>query len=302
MRILITGVTGLIGRPLRARLEARGDQVVGLTRSAPSEDGGLRQWDPAGSSVSSAVVSGFDVVVHLAGENIGEGRWTTAKKARIRDSRVRSTQILSEALARREARPRLVVSGSAIGYYGNRGSAVLDEDSGPGSGFLSDVVVAWENAAAPLRDAGVPVVHPRTGPVLSTQGGALAKMLPPFKMGLGGVVGSGAQYMSWIALDDAVAALQHLIDHGDAMSGAINVVAPNPATNRDFTRTLGRVIKRPTALHVPALAARLAAGEMADELLLVSQRASSKRLEATGFEFRFPELAAALKHVIETNA
>ncbi len=298
-RVLITGSTGLIGRHLSGVLRARGDQVVGLSRSGSGRH--VRRWDPTAASLDPALVSGFDVVVHLAGENIGEGRWTETKKRRIRDSRVHATRMLSEALARAEGPPALLISGSAVGYYGNRGAEVLSEDSGPGRGFLAEVTTGWERAAEPAQDAGITVVHPRTGPVLSTLGGALAKMLPPFKMGLGGVVGSGTQYMSWITLDDTVAALCHLVDHALALQGPVNLVAPNPVTNREFTHVLGHVLKRPTAIPLPAMAARLALGEMADELLLGGQRVSPERLEASGFRFQFPQLEGALQHVIETH-
>jgi len=296
-RVLITGSTGLIGRHLTAVLRDRGDEVVGLTRGEPPTNGNLIRWDPSGSALDPALVSGFDAVVHLAGENIGEGRWTSGKKARIRGSRVRGTRLLSETLAQTDSPPEVFISSSAVGYYGNRGSDILTEDSGPGDGFLAEVAVAWESAADPAREAGIRVIHPRTGPTLST---LLSKMLTPFKMGLGGVVAGGSQYLSWIALDDAVTGLCHLIDHGERLPGPVNLVAPNPVTNREMTHALGRAIRRPTAIPVPAAAARLVLGEMADELLLASQRVSAERLQASGFEFQFPELAAALDHALTT--
>jgi len=301
-KILITGSTGLIGRHLSAALRDRGDEVVGLTRSESVAGQTTRQWNPSASSLDPAVVSGFDVVVHLAGENIGEGRWTTAKKDRICQSRLKSTRILSEALARAEGPPQLLISASAVGYYGDRGEELLTEKSAPGSGFLAELAVEWENAAGAAREGGITVIHPRTGPVLTTHGGALAKMLPPFRLGLGGVAGSGEQYMSWIALDDAVASLCHLVDRGRDLAGPVNVVAPTPVTNREFTHALGRVIRRPTAIPLPAVAARLMLGEMADELLLAGQRVSAERLQASGFRFRFPQLESALRHVIETSS
>ncbi len=287
----------MIGRHLAAVLRDRGDEVVGLTRGEPSADGKLIRWNPAGSSLDPALVSGFDAVVHLAGENIGEGRWTSGKKARIRGSRVRGTRLVSETLAQTDSPPEVFISSSAVGYYGDRGSDILTEDSGPGTGFLADVAVAWENAADPARGQGVTVIHPRTGPTLSTM---LSKMLTPFKMGLGGVVGGGDQYLSWITLVDVVTGLCHLIDHGERLSGPVNLVAPNPVTNREMTHALGRALRRPTAIPVPAAAARLVLGEMADELLLVSQRVSAERLQASGFEFQFPQLAPALEHVLTT--
>ncbi len=296
-RVLITGSTCLIGRHLAAVRRDRGDEVVGLTRGESSADGTLVRWDPSGSSLDPALVSGFDAVVHLAGENIGEGRWTSGKKARIRGSRVRGTRLLSETLAQTDSPPGVFISSSAVGYYGDRGSDILTEDSGPGTGFLADVAVAWESAADPAREAGVTVIHPRTGPTLTTM---LAKMLTPFKMGLGGVVGGGDQYLSWITLDDVVTCLCHLIDHGERLPGPVNLVAPNPVTNREMTHALGRALRRPTAIPVPAAAARLVLGEMADELLLASQRVSAERLQASGFEFQFPELDAALDHALTT--
>ncbi len=296
-RVLITGSTGLIGRHLAAVRRDRGDEVVGLTRGESSADGTLVRWNPSGSSLDPVLVSGFDAVVHLAGENIGEGRWTSGKKARIRGSRVRGTRLLSETLAQTDSPPGVFISSSAVGYYGDRGSDMLTEDSGPGRGFLADVAVAWESAADPAREAGVTVIHPRTGPTLSTM---LAKMLTPFKMGLGGVVGGGDQYLSWITLDDVVICLCHLIDHGERLPGPVNLVAPNPVTNREMTHALGRALRRPTAIPVPAVAARLVLGEMADELLLVSQRVSAERLQSSGFEFQFPQLEPALEHVLTT--
>ncbi len=296
-RVLVTGSTGLIGRHLAAVLRYRGDEVVGLTRGASSTDGTLVQWKPSSSTLDPALVSGFDAVVHLAGENIGEGRWTSGKKARIRGSRVRGTRLLSETLAQTDSPPGVLISSSAVGYYGDRGADTLIEASGPGDGFLAEVAVAWESAADPARDAGIAVIHPRTGPTLSTM---LSKMLTPFKMGLGGVVGGGDQYLSWIALDDVVTGLCHLIDHSQRLPGPVNLVAPNPVTNREMTHVLGRALGRPTVIPVPAAAARLVLGEMADELLLASQRVSSERLQSSGFEFQFPELEGALDHALTT--
>lgn len=298
-RILITGVTGLIGRSLAHALRRRGDEVWGLSRSADGAESHIRRWDPTAEVLDPDSVSGFDVVVHLAGENIGDGRWTRAKKERIKHSRIHGTRILSEALARAPAKPRLLVAGSAVGYYGNRGSELLSESSGPGTGFLAEVVIGWEDAVAAARDAEISVATIRTGPVLSTNGGALAKMLPPFRIGLGGVVGSGRQYMSWIALGDVVGACAHVID--GEISGVVNVVAPNPVTNEEFTRALGRTIRRPTIIPLPAVAARAVLGEMADELLLVSQRVSSARLEQSGFQFELPTVQEALAHLLATQ-
>lgn len=300
-KVLITGASGLIGGRLAALLRERGDEVVGLVREGSRADIPTRHWSPATGNLEALVVSGFDAVVHLAGESIGESRWTKAKKKRIYESRVQGTSVLCEALVRAPKRPDVLVSSSAVGYYGDGGEDILTEESEQGMGFLADVCGAWEEATEPARSAGIAVVLPRVGPVLSTHGGALAKMLGPFKLGLGGVVGSGSQYMSWVAIDDVVRALCHLIDHGTSLAGPINVAAPNPVTNRDFTNTLGRVIHRPTAIPLPAMAARLVLGEMADELLLVSQRLSVGRLLDSGFAFRYPELQGALEHIISSE-
>ncbi len=301
MRILVTGVTGLIGKRLSELLVRRGDEVEGLTRAKARPELALSQWDPTATTLDPDTVAGFDAVVHLAGDNIGQGRWTRAKKARIKQSRVHGTRILSEALARTREQPRVYLAASAVGYYGSRGNEAISEESGPGSGFLSDVVVEWEQATSAARDAGVRVICARSGPVISTRGGMLAKMLPPFKLGLGGVVGRGDQYISWIALDDLVEAFTHLISMDHPVDGPVNVVAPNPVTNREFTRLLGSVLKRPTPVPLPAGVARLVLGEAADELLLVSQRVSADRLDHTGFEFRFPHLRPALEHILATG-
>lgn len=301
MRILVTGVTGLIGKRLSEVLLRRGDEVEGLSRAKARPELALSQWDPTATTLDPDTVAGFDAVVHLAGDNIGQGRWTRAKKARIKQSRVHGTRILSEALARTHERPGVYLAASAVGYYGSRGNETLTEESGRGSGFLSDVVVEWEEATSAARDAGVSVISARSGPVISTRGGVLAKMLPPFKLGLGGVVGRGDQYMSWIALDDLVEAFIHLITMDHPANGPVNVVAPNPVTNREFTRLLGSVLRRPTPFPLPAGVARLALGEAADELLLASQRVSADRLEQTGFGFRFPHLRPALEHIIATG-
>ncbi len=243
-----------------------------------------------------SALEGVDAVVHLAGENIAE-RWTAAKKARIRDSRVKGTQLLCETLTRLSSPPKVLVSASAIGYYGDRGEETLTDDSPPGRGFLPEVCRAWEAATEPARQQGLRVVQLRLGVVLSVAGGALAKMLPPFRLGLGGVLGSGRQYMSWIALDDVVGTLQHAVVT-DALQGPTNAVAPRAVTNQEFTKTLGKVLGRPTAMPLPAFAARLMFGEMADELLLASARVQPTKLLASGYQFRYPELAEALRHLL----
>jgi uncharacterized protein (TIGR01777 family) len=238
-----------------------------------------------------------DAVVHLAGENIAAGRWTERQKARIRDSRVKGTRLLCDLLARYSPPPKALVCASAVGYYGDRGDEILKEESAPGSDFLFDVCREWEAATQTAVERGIRVVNLRIGVVLSPLGGALAKMLTPFKLGAGGVIGSGRQYMSWIALDDVVRAF-HFALTNQSLLGPVNAVAPNPVTNRDFTRTLGRVLSRPTVFPMPAFAARLAFGEMADALLLASTRVEPARLLAGSFIFRYPDLEGALRHLL----
>jgi uncharacterized protein len=296
MNILVTGASGLIGSALVASLTSTGHGVTRLVRSQPNSEGKTARWDPMAGTIDASAFEGVDAVVHLAGENIAE-RWTSAKKRRIRDSRVKGTQVLCEALARLASPPKVLVSASAIGYYGDRGEAILTDDSAPGNGFLSEVCRAWEAATEPARQQGIRTVPLRFGVVLSAAGGALAKILPPFRLGLGGVLGSGRQYMSWIALDDVVGAIQHAIVT-DSLQGPTNAVAPQAVTNQEFTKTLGKVLGRPTAVPLPAFAARLMFGEMADELLLASARVQPVKLQASGYRHRYPELEGALRHVL----
>jgi len=300
MKILVTGSSGLIGSSLIPLLTSGGHSVTRLLRShASSRAVGTAEiiWNPDESHVPSFGLEGFDAVIHLAGESIAEGRWTDAKKARIRDSRIKPTRALCDTLAKLNRPPRVFVCASAIGYYGNRGEEILLEGSAPGTGYLSDVCLEWEGAAASAVQKGIRVVNVRFGVVLSPAGGALAKMLVPFRMGVGGKVGDGKQYMSWIALDDAIGAIYHAVTN-DRLIGAVNAVAPNPVTNLEFTKTLGRVLSRPTLFSVPAAAARIAFGEMADALLLASTRVLPGHLKETGYEFRYPELEAALRHLL----
>jgi uncharacterized protein len=296
MNILVTGASGLIGTALVSSLASSGHEVTRLVRGQPTSEGKTARWDPMAGTIEAGAIEGVDAVVHLAGENIAE-RWTSAKKAKIRDSRVKGTQLLCETLTRLSSPPKTLVSASAIGYYGDRGDAVLTEDSPPGQGFLSEVCRAWEAATEPARQHGIRVVQLRLGVVLSAKGGALAKILPPFRLGLGGVLGSGQHYMSWIALDDAVGAIQHAIAT-DALQGPTNAAAPRAVTNQEFTKTLGNVLGRPTAIPLPAFAARLMFGEMADEVLLASARIQPTKLVASGYQFRYPELEGALRHVL----
>jgi uncharacterized protein (TIGR01777 family) len=298
MKIIVTGASGLVGSALVPSLVAAGHQVTTLVRRATKEQTrpgvGEVEWNPAAGQLDAARFAGADAAVHLAGEPIAEGRWTDEKKRRIRASRVESTRLLAETLARLEPRPRVLVSASAIGYYGDRGAEVLTEASAPGRDFLAEVCQAWEAAAEPARAAGIRVAHTRIGVVLSGAGGALAKMLLPFKLGVGGRVGSGRQYMSWIALADVVGVIERALTD-ESLAGPVNTVAPQPVTNEEFTKTLGRVLGRPTFLPVPAFGLRLALGEMADALLMSSARVESARLRAAGYEFKYPQLEGALR-------
>lgn len=298
MKILVSGSTGLVGSHLVPVLKSDGHEVVPLTRSSSdAANSNSVIWDVAEGTIEREKLTGFDAVVHLAGEPIAERRWNDEKKARIRDSRVKGTRLLSEALAELETPPRVMVSASAIGYYGDRGDDVLTEESGTGETYLSKVCWEWEAAADPARSAGIRVVHPRIGVVLSTEGGALNKMLTPFKLCVGGVVGSGKQYWSWIALDDLVGVIRFALTE-ERLTGPVNAVAPNPPTNREFTKMLGKVLGRPTIFPLPAFAARIALGETADELLLSSARVVPKRLQDAGYQFRHPELEEALRSIL----
>lgn len=297
MNILVTGPTGLIGSALVQHLNGEGHAVTRLLRNrvSPGEKGIL--WDIQSGTLDPQSLEGLDAVVHLAGENIGAGRWTLTRKATIRDSRVKGTRLLSETLARLEQPPKVLVCASAMGIYGDRGDEILNEDSSAGTGFLSDLCREWEAASESAAAKGIRVVHLRIGLVLSADGGALKKMLPPFKLGVGGRLGSGKQFMSWIALDDLVGVIEHAITHG-TLAGPVNAATPNPVTNQDFTKTLGRVLGRPTVLPVPSLAVRLLFGEMGDALLLASARLEPARLAASGYQFHYPELEPALRHVL----
>jgi uncharacterized protein (TIGR01777 family) len=289
VRVLITGASGLIGSALVSALRQAGHDAIPLVRRPAGS--GERQWNPARADPDT--FAGADAVVHLAGRNIAAGRWTAEAKDQIRTSRVPATANLAMAMAAAEG-PRILISASAVGFYGDRGDEVLMEQSPPGSGFLASVTRDWEAATAPAAAGGVRVVLLRTGVVLSAGGGALAKMLPPFRLGLGGRLGSGRQWMSWVALDDAVALIRYALESG-SIRGPLNVVAPHPVTNAEFTRELGRVLHRPTMFPVPAFALRLLMGEMAQELLLGSQRVQPAAALAGGFVFRYPELRGALE-------
>lgn len=297
MKLAVTGASGLVGSALVPHMRTCGHEVLRLVRRVPKANDEVL-WDPDSGAIEAAALEGVDAVVHLAGENIASGRWTEARKARLRSSRVGPTRLLAETLARLKRKPRALVSASALGYYGDRGDAWLNEQDAPADDFLGRLSVDWEEATAPARESGIRVVNPRLGIVLSPAGGALAKMLLPFKAGVGGVVGPGTQYVSWIALDDIVAVIQHLLDRGD-LAGPVNAASPQPVTNAELTKTLGRVLGRPTLIPVPAFALRLALGEMA-ETLLASTRLRPQRLLDTNFRFRFPELEGALRHLVGT--
>lgn len=293
MRILISGASGLIGRALAESLRSGGHAVQTLVRRKPKESAGEIAWDPEARVLDSSRLEGVDAVVHLAGKPI-DARWTEATKRAIRDSRVKGTGLLAEAAAHLSTKPKVFVCASAVGFYGSRGDESLDETSTSGQGFLPDVCRAWEDAAAPARDAGLRTVHLRSGVVLSRQGGMLARVLPPFKMGAGAVVGTGEQWISWISLADAIAAIQHTITAA-GLSGPVNLTSPQPVPNAEFTHTLGKILGRPTLLPFPAFAVRLLLGEMGDELLLAGQRVLPKKLLASGFAFAHSDLESALR-------
>ena len=298
MTVLVTGSTGLVGSALVRGLSGRGHDVIRLVR--PSTEGGgtgEARWDPESGIVSLGKGRGMDAVVHLAGENIAGLAWTPERKATIRDSRVKGTRLLCEALLRLERPPGTLVCASATGYYGDRGDEVLREESPPGKGFLAGVCREWEEATGEAARRGMRVVNLRIGMVLSAEGGALAKMLPAFRAGAGGRIGSGKQYMSWIALPDLVGVILYVLAT-DSLAGPVNAVSPRPVTNREFTKTLGRILGRPTVAFLPAFAARLLFGEMADELLLAGARVEPAKLVASGYRFRFPELEGALRHAL----
>jgi len=291
MKVAITGASGLIGSALVQNLEADGHEVRKLVRRDPSGPKEIR-WSPGGS-VDTKGLEGCDAIVHLAGAGIASRPWTESYKRQIRDSRVRGTTTLAEAIAGLDAKPRVLVSGSAIGYYGNGGDRELDEESPRGDDFLSGVVRDWEAAAKPAADAGVRVVHPRTGIVLAKQGGMLGTTLPLFRLGLGGKLGDGRQWLSWIAMPDYLAAMRLLID--SELEGPVNMTAPRPVRNADYTKALGAALGRPTIFTVPRIALRAALRGLADEGPLVSQRVLPRRLEEAGFSFDRPELEPALR-------
>jgi uncharacterized protein (TIGR01777 family) len=297
MRIVASGASGLIGKSLTADLRAAGHDVVRLVRHpSVGARADVVQWDPERRSLEAEVLSGADAVVNLNGRNVGDARWSAGFKEELRSSRLRPTETLVAAINEADPPPRLLVNASAIGYYGDRGEEELEESSPPGSGFLADLSVAWEDAALAATSEATRVVAIRLGMVVG-RGGALARMLTPFKLGFGGPIGSGSQWWSWVSIQDVIGAVRFVLDHDD-LSGPVNVVSPEPARCRDFARTLGSVLGRPSSMPLPAFAARLAVGEMADALLLASARVRPTALEGHGFRFRAPVLDDAIRQAL----
>jgi uncharacterized protein (TIGR01777 family) len=300
VNIAITGASGLIGRRLVETLLAQGHSLHLLGRKAAQERPGVCSsvWDPEGGPPAAEKLRETDAVIHLAGEPVAQ-RWTAGAKRRIRDSRIVGTRRLVEGLAGLQRRPQVLIAASAVGYYGNRGDEILDESARPGSGYLAEVCVGWEREAVAAEDLGIRVARIRIGLVLDRGGGALGRMLPAFRLGVGGRLGGGKQWLSWIHLADLAELFGHVLEN--SLGGAWNGVAPNPVTNADFTRVLGQVLRRPAVLPAPEVALRLLFGEMS-EILLASQRAVPEAAQSTGFRFRYPELAPALSNLLDKSA
>lgn len=296
MKIAITGASGLIGSAMTSALEERGDEVLRLVRR-PARNASEVTWDPQKGVIDTTALVGCDAVVHLAGANISDGRWTEDRKALILNSRVDGTRLIASTIAAMKPAPTVFISSSAVGIYGSRGDELLDEEARPGSGFLAEVCLAWEAETAPARAAGVRTVNMRTGIVLSAEDGALAKMLPLFKAGVGGKLGDGKQYMSWITLDDMIDAVIFALDH-DNLEGPVNFCAPEPVTNQRFTKALGAALKRPTFLPAPGFALKVAFGEMAENVLLGGQRVAPRKLLEAGYEFRHDAIEEALMELV----
>ena len=297
MKVLISGSSGLIGMALVRGLESSGHSVTRLVRPGSSSAAEGIAWDPATGLLDAWQLEGLDAAVHLSGENVASGRWSAEQKARIRDSRVKSAELLANALAGLDSPPRVFACASATGYYGDRGDELLTEDAAPGSDFLAGVGVEWENATAPASDAGIRVANMRISVVLSAAGGMVATVGPIFRLGIGGRLGSGRQYLSWISRQDIIRAMEWILEHDD-LSGPVNLCSPNPVTNSEFTRTMGRLLRRPTLFPVPRFALRITQGEITD-MLLASVRATPAKLIASGFEFRHPGLEDALRWALE---
>lgn len=297
MKVLITGASGLLGRALQPRLAAKGYEMLLASRSEPKDESHIR-WTIEDGFADPERLEGLDAVIHLAGENVSGLRWTDEKKKAILDSRVLGTRNVVEAISKLKEKPRTFIASSAIGFYGERGDEELNESSAAGTGFLPDVCKAWEAESRRAEDASIRTVLLRTGIVLSKDGGALGTMLLPFKMGVGGVVGSGKQWMSWISLEDEMAVIEYCLEN-ENIRGAINAVGPNPVTNEQFTKTLGDVLYRPTFLPLPEFAVSMLFGEMGDALLLASTKVLPKRLEELGFEFKHPDLKDAIESAVK---
>lgn len=296
MKVLITGATGLVGTALQKSFGKKGYEMLLASRSEPKDTSHV-QWSIEEGFTEPEKLEGLDAVVHLAGESVNGLRWTDEKKKAIRDSRVLGTRTLVKALSQLKNRPKVLVSASATGFYGERGDEDLTESSTAGDTFLAEVAKEWEAEARRAEDAGIRTVLQRTGIVLSKDGGALGTMLLPFRLGVGGVIGSGKQWMSWISMDDQIEAINFALEN-ENIRGAVNAVAPNPVTNEEFTKTMGDVLYRPTFIPLPEFAVSMLLGEMGDALLLSSTRVLPKRLEDAGFEFKYPELKSALEHAI----
>jgi len=295
MNVAVTGASGLLGQAVVARLQQAGHRVHRLVRRKTQHPSEI-YWSPSERQIHAAALEGMEAVFHLAGEPI-VGRWNREKKRRIRESRVAGTRLLAETLAARSAKPAVLISASAVGFYGDRGDETVDESAERGEGFLAEVAAAWEQAADPAREAGIRVVHPRFGIILSPEGGALKAMLPAFRMGIAGRLGNGRQWLSWVTRTDAAEAAMFALNEPE-LTGPVNVTAPEPVTNEQFTRTLGRVLGRPTPFPVPGLALRLAVGDLAEEGLLASQRVKPTRLQGSDFPFQHPQLEPALRAML----
>lgn len=299
MKILISGASGLVGTHLIPTLKAKGHEVYKLVRKKPKAVDEI-EWDATKGIAESELpkIENFGAVIHLAGDNVADGNWTDEKKRKIKESRTIGTRVLIESLKKLENPPKTFIAASAIGFYGNRGDEVLTEDSAKDEGFFPEVCSEWEAESEKAADFGARVVMLRIGVVLSKDGGAIAKMLTPFKLGVGGVVGSGKQWMSWIELDDLIRLIHHALDN-ENVSGALNAVAPNPVTNEEFTKTFGKVINRPTIIPIPEFAIKLLFGEMGENTLLASTRVLPEKTQNTGFDFKFNDLESALKHALK---
>lgn len=297
MKVLVTGASGLIGSSLCPLLNTSGHTVLRLTRRKTSVSLNEIEWNPASGTLDHTLLEDLDAVIHLAGENIGGGLWTRGRKRSIRDSRITNTQLLVDTFRQLKNPPGIFLCASATGYYGSRGSELLDETSTPGGGFLAALCQDWERTAADVLSDGIRVIHLRFGIILSRNGGMLQKLLTPYRLGLGGKIGDGRQYLSWISIDDAVHAINLLL-HSDDVAGAVNIVTPSPVTNEEFVRTLGTVLRRPVLFRIPANVLRMLMGEMADEMLLASTRVLPVRLQQADYQFQYSTLESALQHLL----